>query len=72
MCALAKNKAMYKYIDLTVEAYEEYFEGWGSPSEFNYGHLLWYSGGKGRPKSDGCRCERRGGQSSSLWGRGHK
>ena len=72
LCALAKNKAMYKYIDLTVEAYEEYFEGWGSPSEFNYGHLLWYSRGKGRPKSDGCRCERRGGQSSSLWGRGHK
>ena len=26
MQALAKKKAMYKYIDLTVEAYEEYFE----------------------------------------------
>ena len=23
---IAKKKAMYKYIDLTVEAYEEYFE----------------------------------------------
>ena len=23
---LAKKKAMYKYIDLTVEVYEEYFE----------------------------------------------
>ena len=35
---------MYKYIDLTVEAYEEYFEisyfEWGSPSEFNNGHSL--------------------------------
>ena len=33
---------MYKYIDLTVEAYEEYFETsffeWDNPSEFNYGH----------------------------------
>ena len=26
MCALAKKKAMCKYIDLTVETYEEYFE----------------------------------------------
>ena len=36
MCALVKKKAMYKYIYLTVEAYEEYFEtsffGCGSPS----------------------------------------
>ena len=36
MCALVKKKAMYKYIYLTVEAYEEYFEtsffGWESPS----------------------------------------
>ena len=41
---LAKKKAMYKYIDLTVEVYEEYFEisffGSESPSEFNYGHSL--------------------------------
>ena len=33
-----------QYIDLTVEAYEEYFEilffGGGGPSEFNYGHSL--------------------------------
>ena len=42
MCALAKIKAMYKYIDLIVESYEEYFEisffGWGSPPGFNYRH----------------------------------
>ena len=35
---------MCKYIDLAVEASEEYFEtsffGWGSPSEFNIGHSL--------------------------------
>ena len=35
---------MYKYIDVTVEASEEYFEtsffGWGSPLEFNHGHSL--------------------------------
>ena len=38
MCALAKKKAIYKYIDFAVEAYEEYlktsFFGWGSPCEF--------------------------------------
>ena len=35
---------MYKYIDLNVEACEEYFEtsffGWGSLSEFNHEHSL--------------------------------
>ena len=34
---------MYKYIGLTVEGYEEYFEiyfEWESPSEFNNGHSL--------------------------------
>ena len=66
LCALAKKKAMYKYIDLTVEAYEKYFETsffeWGSPSEFSYGHSLQCRGGRGRPKLDGCRCEGRGGR----------
>ena len=42
--ALAKKKAMYKYIDLAVEVYEENFEisffGWESPSEFNSEHSL--------------------------------
>ena len=41
-CALAKKKDVY--IDLTVEAYEEYSEisffEWRSPSEFNNGHSL--------------------------------
>ena len=36
------DKAMHKYIDLTIEDCEEYFEtlffGWGSPFEFNYGN----------------------------------
>ena len=35
LSTLVKKKAMCNYIDLTVEAYEEYFEtpfsGWGSP-----------------------------------------
>ena len=42
--ALVKKKAVYKYIDLTAESYEEYLEtsffGWGSPSEFSYGCSL--------------------------------
>ena len=54
MCALAKKKDLYKYIDLTVEAYKEYSEalffGRGSPSEFNYGHSL----------CSACRCEGKG------------
>ena len=61
---------MYKYIDLTVEVYEEYFEisffESESPSEFNYGHSLQYSRGRGRPKSDGCTCKRRGGNLKFL------
>ena len=73
LCALAK-KAIYKYIDLIVETYEEYFEisffGWGSPSEFSYGHSLYYRG-RTRPKSNGCRCERKGSQNFLLF-RGHK
>ena len=44
IAALTKKKVMYKYIDLTAEVYKKYFEisffGWGSPSEFNYGHSL--------------------------------
>ena len=47
MCALAKKKAVYKYIDLAVEAYEEYFEilffRWGSAFGFNYRRSLWHS-----------------------------
>ena len=35
---------MDKYIDLTIEPYEEYFEiwffGWESSSEFSYEHSL--------------------------------
>ena len=66
---------MYMYIDLTVEAYEEYFEtsffGWDSPSEFNYGHSFQYRRERSWPKSDACRCEGRGGQNFSLCG-GHK
>ena len=38
-CALAKKKAMYRYTDLTVGAYEEYlvisFFGWASLSDLN-------------------------------------
>ena len=38
------SKDMYRYFDLTVEVYEEYFEisffGLESPSEFNYEHSL--------------------------------
>ena len=74
--ALVKKKAVYKYIDLTAESYEEYLEtsffGWGSPSEFSYGcSLQQYSRGRGRLKSNGCRCEGRDGQNLSLCG-GHK
>ena len=51
----SKEKS-YKYIDLTDDTFEEYFEktffGRGSPSEFNYGHSLSYNRGRGRPKSD--------------------
>ena len=54
MYALAKKKAikLYKYIDLTVEVYEEYFKisffRWESPSEFNHRHSLKYTRGRGR------------------------
>ena len=38
------SKDMYRYFDLTVEVYEEYFEisffGLESPSEFNYENSL--------------------------------
>ena len=43
VCALAKEKVKYKYINLTVEAEEDFeisFFGWGSPPEFNYEHSL--------------------------------
>ena len=35
-----KKKAMCKYIDLSEEYVKISFFGWGSPSEFNYGHSL--------------------------------
>ena len=70
----SKEKAIYKYLHLSVQAYQEYLEtsflGWGNPSEFNHGYSLQYSRGRSRPKSDGCKCHGRGGQNFSLCG-GH-
>ena len=47
-----KSIKVYKYIDLTVEVYEEYFKisffRWESPSEFNRRHSLKYTRGRGR------------------------
>ena len=60
---------MYKYIDLTVEVFEEYFETsffWVGES---FGIQSWTF--IGRPKSDGCKCEGRASQKFSLCG-GHK
>ena len=64
------RNATYKYIDFTVEAYEEYFKIFFSGEGVLLNSIMDIhcstARGRGRPKSDGCRCEGRGGQNFSL------
>ena len=66
---------MYKYIVSLLKAPGIFrniiFRVRGSFSEFKYRHSLQYRRGRGRPKSNGYRCDGRDGQSFSLCG-GHK
>ena len=52
MCTLAKKKAVYKYIDLTVGAYEEYFD-----TSFFF---FFWKGGRGESYSEFIVLEKEG------------
>ena len=70
-CVLLAKKAMHRYIDLTVEAYENISKYQCLCKRVPLNSIidiLCSTRVRGRPKSDGCRCKGRGGQNFSLCG----